>query len=165
MQAAAGAVRWRISASWNRDPWNFFLFSSSTQERRCLQITELKCFLKLKSGGIQSHQGYTAHLEAFILASSLLLTRKEFCLERACSPPVLVKQDSDPRRWLRTLLQRICVCVQRGRFNRLAEKWITSSLWTQTSSQTSPPTSRSPTSLCSRPGKLSFGQLPTQSLW
>lgn len=53
-------------ASWNCDPWNFFLFSSPTQERRCLQIEELKCFLKLESGGIQSHRGHAAHLEAFI---------------------------------------------------------------------------------------------------
>ncbi|KAI4546846.1 hypothetical protein MG293_003401 [Ovis ammon polii] len=45
---------------------NFWVLSVLLfQEKRCLQITELKCFLKLKSGGIQS-QGYTAHLEDFI---------------------------------------------------------------------------------------------------
>ena len=86
LEAAAGAVRWGgvSPASWNPDPWNFFLCSSSTRERRCLQITELKCFLKLKSGGIQS-QGYTAHLEDFIWASSLLV-RKGFCPESAYEP-------------------------------------------------------------------------------
>lgn len=81
MQAAAGAEGRGSPDSWNRDPQKISPFSSPTQERWYFQISKLKCFLKLASRGIQSHEVQTdSASEAFIFqAPSLLLARKEFC--------------------------------------------------------------------------------------
>lgn len=95
-------------ASRNRDPQNCFPISSPAQKVRCLQIAELKCLLKLESGGIPCQQGQPdSSPEAFLsTAPRVLLARKEPAAFPSGSG---FSRTLSPGAGLRTPLPRGCV--------------------------------------------------------